>query len=303
MEGPARAPREGESLALSATASGEGPRRKKPGRSDKNNEMGVEMKPNQGAYPGGRYDSGALWRGSGRCQQRDSAGRGALADADSTQPDGGKLGLSRLAPRAGGGRLDPGAEWTQAGGRVDPGSRAGLQSTAADGGQAVLPEFNVLIAYDGFANRLYARQLMARLEETVGKLHQVVPHYLKFEQLLWPQVRRKAGQQAAQADLVIIAAYQEACLPCLAKRWLQERGRKNRLTYGPLVVLLRTSSREHSEPSSVQWHLHQVAHRTRGAIRGKQTRWTAREREASEEITWRCSGVWDDPKPIARSRS
>ncbi len=184
---------------------------------------------------------------------------------------------------------------------VDPTGTPRLLMAAADRQQSGLPEINVLVAYDGFANRLYATHLLARLEETVGRLYHVVPHFLKFEVLLWPQVGRKAAQQAARADLVIIAAYEEACLPCLAKRWLREQWRNNRLTYGPLVLLLRTSARGNNSQTPVQWHLHQVAKRARKAILHKQTPWAARNAQFPVKIAWRCRSVWGDPKPIARS--
>jgi hypothetical protein len=124
------------------------------------------------------------------------------------------------------------------------------------------PEFKMVIAYDDFANGRWAMKFLDWIVAEFGKLFIFVPTFLKFEELFWPEVGRRVARTVAEADVVVIAAYEDSDLPSLVKDWLRTWGRARRRNETTLVALLSASQDSTALQAPVRSHLQQVARRT-----------------------------------------
>ena len=123
------------------------------------------------------------------------------------------------------------------------------------------PEFKMVIAYDDFANGRCALNFFERIVAEFGERFVFVPGFLKFEELLWPRVGQRVAREVAEADMVVIAAYEEADLPSLVKDWLRTWGHARRRNKAALVALLSASQDGTMLRTPVRSHLQQVAQR------------------------------------------
>lgn len=81
-------------------------------------------------------------------------------------------------------------------------------------------DFNLVIAYEDFANGLCAMRFFEDLLDDMGRVFTLIPRFLKFEELQRPRLRECVAAEAAQADMVVVAANEGAELPGLVKTWL-----------------------------------------------------------------------------------
>ncbi len=121
--------------------------------------------------------------------------------------------------------------------------------------------FQMVIAYGDFANGRCAMNFFDRIVAEFGKMFIFVPSFLKFEELLWPEVGDRVVREAAEADMVVIAAYEEADLPSLVKDWLGTWEKVEKRNETALVALLSASQDSTVSRTPVRSHLRQVARR------------------------------------------
>jgi hypothetical protein len=65
----------------------------------------------------------------------------------------------------------------------------------------VNPKLSLLIGYDDFANGRRAISFLRYLKEAFGDLCMFNPQFLRFEDLMRPQVAQEMGSDAAMADM------------------------------------------------------------------------------------------------------
>jgi hypothetical protein len=152
------------------------------------------------------------------------------------------------------------------------------------------PEFKLLIAYDDFANGRYAMRFLERLVDEFGRLFSFIPRLLKFEDLMRPQVAEQVEKEAAEADMVVVAAYGEADLPTLVKDWLCKLGPRKGKDDGTLVALFSSGKEGTASHRPAQWHLRKAARRSDREFVCNPIDWPAKEATFPVEITWRING-------------
>jgi hypothetical protein len=148
-------------------------------------------------------------------------------------------------------------------------------------------EFRLLIAYDDFANGRCAVRFLEKLVDEFGKLFTFIPRLLKFEDLMRPQVARQVEHEAAEADMVVVAAYGDADLPVLVRDWLGKLGPREGNREGTLVALFSSGKKGPVNHRPAQWHLRQAARRSERKLLCNPIDWPTKEAAFPVEITWR----------------
>lgn len=134
------------------------------------------------------------------------------------------------------------------------------QNSEADGLEPeTFPSFNVVLVYEDFPAGIRATQMVDRL------LHDLDPQFAydskiwKFDILQIAQLRELAVQDAADADLIIIAAHGTTELPaavkCWINLWLARAGRSRRA----LVSLLNSRAEPSPSAGSIRSYLREIA--------------------------------------------
>ncbi|MHB8519479.1 MAG: hypothetical protein ACYDH9_01860 [Limisphaerales bacterium] len=121
------------------------------------------------------------------------------------------------------------------------------------------PNFNVVLVYEDFPAGVRAKQTLDRL------LHDLDPQFVynskiwKFDILQISQLRELAAQDAADADLIILAACGTTELPagvkCWINLWLARAGRSRRA----LVSLLDNRTEPATNRGSICSYLREIA--------------------------------------------
>jgi hypothetical protein len=124
------------------------------------------------------------------------------------------------------------------------------------------PEFKLVIAYEDFAHGQYAIKFFEWIVAKFGELFTFVPHFLKFEELLWPQVNQQVTRELADASMVVIAANEETDLPLLVKDWLRSWETANISDETALVALLSFCRGKRTVQTPVRSQLKKIARRT-----------------------------------------
>ena len=153
-----------------------------------------------------------------------------------------------------------------------------------------VPVLKLVIAYDDFANGLCAMNFFQSLLDEFGWMFIFVPRFLKFEELLRREVAERVAQEAAEADLTVIAAHEGWDLPALVKEWLQTWKGSPKNEDGPFVALLSTPEEASSWRRPVEAHLRKVARRTQKTFLCNQISWPTKEVRFSVEIHHRVNG-------------
>jgi hypothetical protein len=149
------------------------------------------------------------------------------------------------------------------------------------------PAFKLLIAYEDFANGRWAMRFLETLVDEFGKLFIFMPRLLRFEDLTRPEVARQAEDEAAEADMVVFAAYGDADLPSLVKDWVRKLGLRRGQGDGALVALLSSSKQGATNYAPSQRHLRAAARRSERKFLCNPINWPAREAAFPVEITRR----------------
>jgi hypothetical protein len=152
---------------------------------------------------------------------------------------------------------------------------------------AAPPEFRLLLAWDDFASGRRAVCFLERLVDEFGRMFTFVPSFLRFEDLRQPHVAQQMEDQAAEADLVVIAACGDAELPLLVKDWIRKLGAEKEHSDGALVALLSPGESGFVNDRPVHWHLSEAARRSGRKFLCNPIDWPAKEAAFPVEITWR----------------
>ena len=101
-----------------------------------------------------------------------------------------------------------------------------MQSTAAhtplrSSDDAIIPVFNVVIAYEDFATGKQAKRACDFLVANLSHQWQVASQMWKFEVLSIPELREIAAKDAAMADLIILSIHGDDELPVGVKDWVE----------------------------------------------------------------------------------
>lgn len=112
----------------------------------------------------------------------------------------------------------------------------------------------ILIAYDTIQTGKRAEAIYERLLERLGNNFEFEQQLWRFDLLGDPLLRELAAQDAAQADIVIIATDNDSDLPIAVQQWL-ESALKQHVGAAALVALTR-----HHQPP-VQPYLEDIARR------------------------------------------
>jgi hypothetical protein len=83
------------------------------------------------------------------------------------------------------------------------------------------PLFKILIAYETFSSGVRAREMSERLAARLQSEFEMSSDIWKFELLNHPQLREQAATEAAEADMVIMAARRAADLPAHIRDWIE----------------------------------------------------------------------------------
>lgn len=84
-----------------------------------------------------------------------------------------------------------------------------------------LPTLNVVIAYEDFETGKQGKSTYDRLVENLGTEFQFSNQMWKFEVLTVPKLKEMAAKDAAEADIIIVAAHGATELPTAVKSWLE----------------------------------------------------------------------------------
>jgi hypothetical protein len=82
------------------------------------------------------------------------------------------------------------------------------------------PSFEVVLAYQDFNSGIRAKEFFDRLVREHGKLFRFLCHLWKFDFLLAPGLTGQAVANAADADMIVIAANNQTELPLNVKDWI-----------------------------------------------------------------------------------
>ena len=156
------------------------------------------------------------------------------------------------------------------------------------------PEFKLVIAYDSFANGRCAMKFFEWLMEDFGKLFTFVPRFLRFEDLLWPDLQEEAAREAAEADMVVIAANQGGDSPLSTKECIRSWEANIRNNGCAFVALPSNCQGDDSCRTTVQSHLRQVARQNGMKFLCKQIHWPDKDVEFPIQIRRRSrtEGTW-----------
>lgn len=140
------------------------------------------------------------------------------------------------------------------------------------------PVLKLVIAYDDFAHGLCAMNFVKWLIDDFGRLFTFVPRFLRFEELLRRDVAGQAAQEAEEADLIVVAAYEEGDPPAVVQEWLQTCTGQAKKEDGAFLARLSTSEEGGSWKKPVEAHLRrQLAQRTKTEFASTQIDWPAKE--------------------------
>jgi hypothetical protein len=95
---------------------------------------------------------------------------------------------------------------------------------------------NVLVAYDELASGIQARDLCDRLAQPFKPSRPWTLSFWSLSALRFPLLAREAADEAAQADLLIVAVNGETILPPPIKSWISRSARRVRSHAGALVA-------------------------------------------------------------------
>jgi hypothetical protein len=122
------------------------------------------------------------------------------------------------------------------------------------------PSFEVVLAYQDFSSGIRAKEFFDRLVRDHGSLFHFLCHLWKFDVLLAPELGDQAVSDAANADMIVIAAHAQTELPHAVKDWVELWLRQTR-TPGALVALLEDVQPPVGSPFAVPNYLREVAER------------------------------------------
>jgi len=95
---------------------------------------------------------------------------------------------------------------------------------------------NVLVAYDEIASGIQARALCDRLAQPFKPSRPWTLSFWSLSALGFPLLARQAADEAARADLLIVAVHGETILPPPIKSWISRSVRRVRSHAGALVA-------------------------------------------------------------------
>ncbi len=113
------------------------------------------------------------------------------------------------------------------------------------------PTFNVVVAYDAPRTARRALDLVAGVTRDMGEEVSIHRNLWRFDVLSFPSERQTAVNDAARADLVVVAANGDEELPASVKVWLEAWTARRGAGESALVALLESyrPAREHSSPA------------------------------------------------------
>src|SRR5262249_38672703 len=103
------------------------------------------------------------------------------------------------------------------------------------------PLFKILIAYETVSSGLRAREMSERLATRLHSEFEMSSEVWKFELLNHPQLRQQAANEAAVADMIIMAMRRAGELPPHVKHWIESWLPQRRGGAAALVALLDES--------------------------------------------------------------
>lgn len=121
--------------------------------------------------------------------------------------------------------------------------------------------FEVVVAYEDFATGIRAKKAF----DGIGVLRELGTDsnfnckLWKFDILRIPRLKEMAADDAAEADIVLIAAHSGSELPAGVKHWIDMWATRERPGRRALVSLLDPQEAPSSERNQVCTYLHQVA--------------------------------------------
>ena len=116
-------------------------------------------------------------------------------------------------------------------------------------------EFNVVIACEDSATAVPAYEVLRLVESTLPAAERLIYRWWTFEVLAVKSLRLLASQEAAIADLIMIAAHDGRELPMAVSEWTKQWVDRRRDQSGALVVLLDA---EHKKSAAAQGMLPQL---------------------------------------------
>lgn len=148
------------------------------------------------------------------------------------------------------------------------------------------PELKLVIAYESFADGLCALRFLEKLLQDFGRLFTFVPRFLKFEQLLQPEVAARTSAEAAAADMVIVATSEGTELPALIKKWISQWDAQPGEAHsdGALVALLSSARACRDGLTPIRSYLCRLAERTGRKFLCHQIEWAKTEMAFPVEI-------------------
>jgi hypothetical protein len=167
-------------------------------------------------------------------------------------------------------------------------------SVLADLDGAEPAELKLVIVYDDFANGRYAMDFLERLIQNFGRLFTFVPRFLRLEELREPCLDASLTEEAGRADMVVIAAREEAELPGRVETLMRAWEGEARGDEGALIALLRPIWKGSANQAGVRSHLEQVARRAGRTFLCKQIEWPEEPTEFAVTITQRTPAVPDN---------
>jgi hypothetical protein len=117
----------------------------------------------------------------------------------------------------------------------------------------------VLIAYEDYRVGRWSKQLFDRLQCRLESDQFLSVLFWKFDVLRFPQLKALAVDDAAEADLIVFAGYNNADLPAFVKSWIGQWAPRKDRGSGSLVALLGDPAGPTSKQGDIESFLQHAA--------------------------------------------
>ena len=105
-------------------------------------------------------------------------------------------------------------------------------------GREVRPEFNVVLAYDEITGGMRAKECFDELTRLHGELFKFNCQLWNFELMRKPELFEAAAQDAAKAEMMVIATRRSEAISGEAERWIENWVRSKGAGRDAILVLL-----------------------------------------------------------------
>jgi hypothetical protein len=111
-------------------------------------------------------------------------------------------------------------------------------SPVIDRSGSARPEFNVVLAYDEIVGGMLAKECFDNLARLHGKLFHFNCKLWRFEVMQEPELFCAAVQDAAKADMMVVASRRNEAISGEAKRWVEQWTHSRGDDHEAILVLL-----------------------------------------------------------------